>query len=200
MPWVEPIVLEGKFVRLEPIKSKHAKELAKHAEPEIFKYFVTVLPRGQSAQALKEYIARYRTLAYTVGFTIISRKTMKPIGSTSFMDIRPEHKALEIGMTWVSREWQGTAVNPECKLLLMEHAFERLGAERVQLKTDGRNLQSQAAIAKLGAVKEGVLRHYSIGPDGYVTDRVMYSVIASEWPRVKLGLLNRLEAFVVRGS
>jgi len=193
-PWVEPVVLEGKLVRLEPIATRHARELAKHAEPDMFKHFIAGIPRDQSVSALKEFVAAHRGLPNTVSFAILPRKTLKAVGVTTYMDIRAEHKALEIGMTWIGRAWQGTAVNPECKLLLMEHAFERLGAERVQLKTDRRNLQSQHAIEKLGAVREGILRSYSIAPDGYVTDRVIYSVVAAEWPQVKLRLLTRLAA------
>ncbi|HVT14371.1 MAG TPA: GNAT family protein [Fimbriimonadaceae bacterium] len=193
-PWVEPVVLEGKFVRLEPLKPKHARELARHAVPDLFKYHLTLRPREQSVAALKEYIAHHRALKNTIGFTIVARETMKPVGSSSYMDIRDEHRGLEIGMTWIGKDWQGTAINPECKLLLLEHAFERLGAERVQLKTDGRNLQSQRAIEKLGAAKEGVLRKHMTMPDGFQRDTVMYSVIAEEWPAIKQRLIARLAA------
>jgi len=194
-PWIEPVVLEGKFVRLEPIKPAHGRELAKHAEEDIFKYHTSLRPREQSIAALKEYIAKHRGMEGRVTFAIVPRKTMKAVGTTSYMDIRANDRAVEIGTTWIGSEWQGTEVNPECKLLLLEHAFERLGAERVQLKTDGRNLQSQRAIEKLGAKKEGVLRRHMIMPDGFVRDTVMYSVIAEEWPRVKAGLLQRLSKF-----
>ena len=191
-PWVEPVVLEGKYVKLEPIKPKHARDLAKHAEAELFQYHLAVRPREQSVAALKEFVDKHRGLENVVTFAIIARKTMKAVGTTSYMDIRTEHRALEIGMTWIGKEWQGTAINPECKLLLIEHAFERLGAERVQLKTDGRNLQSQAAILKLGAKKEGVLRRHMRMPDGFVRDTVMFSIIPEEWPSVKQGLIARL--------
>lgn len=192
LPWVEPVVLDGRFVRLEPIRPKHARELAKHADEEIFKYHAAVLPREQSVAAVKEYIAHARALPNTLMFAIIAKETMKPVGATSYMDIRAGHKGLEIGMTWIGKAWQGTAINPECKLLLLEHAIERLGALRVQLKTDGRNYQSQRAIEKLGAIKEGVLRRHMQMADGFQRDTVMYSVIADEWPFVKQRLLQRL--------
>src|ERR1051326_6572307 len=115
--WVEPIVLEGKFVRLEPLRPKHARELAKHAELELFQYHLTHRPREQSVAALKEYIARHRNLPFTLGLAIIARKTMKAVGSSSYMDIRREHRALEVGMTWIGKQWQGSAINPESKLL-----------------------------------------------------------------------------------
>lgn len=194
-PWVEPVVLEGKFVRLEPLKPKHARGLAQYAEADLFKYFGALLPREQSVSALKEYVSRHRAQANVLGFAIIPMATMRAAGSTSYMDIRAEHHGIEIGMTWLGREWQGSAINPECKLLLLEHAFERLGAERVQLKTDARNLQSQRAIEKLGAVREGVLRRHVRMPDGYRRDSVMYSIVPDEWPAIKDRLLLRLSAF-----
>jgi RimJ/RimL family protein N-acetyltransferase len=184
--------LEGTYVRLEPIKPKHARELAKHAEAELFRYHVGAIPREQSVSALKEYVARVRTISQSVPYVIIARKTMKPVGVTTYMDIRSEHRCLEIGRTWIGKAWQGTHINPEAKLLLLEHAFERLGAERVQLKTDGRNLQSQRAIEKLGAAKEGVLRRHMRMPDGFQRDTVMYSILPDEWPTVKQGLIKRV--------
>jgi RimJ/RimL family protein N-acetyltransferase len=114
------------------------------------------------------------------------------VGTTSYFDIRPEHRGLEIGYTWLGKAYQGTHINPENKYLLLRHAFETLGAIRVQLKTDRRNLQSQAAIAKLGAKLEGTLRKHSIMEDGYIRDAVMFSVIDLEWPEVKAGLERRL--------
>ena len=114
------------------------------------------------------------------------------LGMSCYLDIRSDHRALEIGMTWYIEAVRGTRVNPECKLLLLGHAFEDLGAVRVTLKTDLRNEHSQAAIAKLGAVKEGVLRKHGIQPNGYVRDTVFYSVLDEEWPKVREGLLARL--------
>ena len=111
---------------------------------------------------------------------------------TTYLDIRPEHRGLEIGMTWYAPSARGTKVNPEAKLLLLEHAFERLDAIRVQLKTDQRNVQSQRAIAKLGAVYEGTLRNHMIFESGYIRNTVMYSITPEEWPSVKQGLLDRL--------
>ena len=119
-------------------------------------------------------------------------ETGRAIGITCFLDIRPAHRALEIGFTWLGRTWQGGAANPEAKLLQLRHAFEVLEAVRVQLKTDLRNLQSQHAIEKLGAVREGVLRKQMVLPDGHVRDTVMYAITDDEWPRVRDGLEARL--------
>jgi RimJ/RimL family protein N-acetyltransferase len=128
----------------------------------------------------------------TLMFAMVLRESGQPVGITSYLEIRPAHRGLEIGNTWIARPWQGTQVNPENKYLLLRHAFESLDALRVQLKTDGRNLRSQRAIEKLGALKEGVLRKHMILQDGYVRDTVMYSIIAEEWPRVREGLEARL--------
>lgn len=116
------------------------------------------------------------------------------MGSKSYLDVAPEHLRIEIGWTWLGAPARRTAVNTECKLLLLRHAFETLGCGRVQLKTDGRNLRSQTAIARLGAVREGVLRKHVILPDGFVRDTVMFSITADEWP----GVRARLEDFLAR--
>ncbi len=127
-------------------------------------------------------------------FAVIDQKNNRVAGSTRYLDIRPNDRAIEIGSTWLGSEFQRTAINSECKYLLLRHAFEELGAVRVTLKTDGRNEQSQRAIERLGAVREGVLRKHMVMWDGYVRDTVYYSILDSEWPQVKdrlKGLLNR---------
>lgn len=191
-PWVEPVILEGTYVRLEPAKSKHARSLAKYADLDMFEFFLGLRPAEQSIGGLKEFIRVNRAYPNTIPFAIIDLESRRAVGMTSYLDIRPEHSGLEIGITWIGRPHQGTKINPEAKLLLMEHAFERLQAERVQLKTDARNLQSQHAIAKLGAKLEGTLRSHGRMPDGHMRNTVMFSVIRSEWPEVKKGLLQRL--------
>jgi RimJ/RimL family protein N-acetyltransferase len=128
----------------------------------------------------------------TCAFAVSFRNTGRYIGVTTYLDIRPAHRGLEIGSTWIGRSYHGTDVNPEMKYLLLRHAFETLGAMRVQLKTDERNVQSQRAIAKLGAMREGVLRKHYVMPDGFVRNSVMFSVTDEEWPRVRSGLEERL--------
>jgi RimJ/RimL family protein N-acetyltransferase len=132
-----------------------------------------------------------------IPFAIIERASGKAIGSTRYMDIRRNDRGLEIGWTWIGTVFQRTAMNTECKYLLLRHAFEDLGAVRVQLKTDLRNARSQRAIERLGAVREGVLRKHMVQWDGFIRDTVYYSVIESEWPGVKRrleGLLGRARA------
>ncbi len=126
-------------------------------------------------------------------FATVENESGRAIGSTRYFDIRPEHRGLEIGWTWLGVAHQRTAANTECKRLLLVHAFDVLGALRVQLKTDARNLRSQRAIERIGAVREGVLRAHMILPDGFVRDSVMYSITRADWPAVK-SKLEALEA------
>ena len=120
-----------------------------------------------------------------VTFSVFDKASGKLAGSSSYMDVRKAHGGLEIGFTWYGKEFQRTHVNTATKLALFEHAFETLGANRVQLQTDARNKKSQDAIARIGATQEGILRKHKVYPDGYVRDSVMFSVIAQEWPLVK---------------
>jgi RimJ/RimL family protein N-acetyltransferase len=125
-------------------------------------------------------------------FAVILCDTGRAIGSTRFLDLRPAHRGIEIGSTWYATAYQRTAVNSECKLLLLQHAFESLDCIRVQLKTDARNLRSQQAIERLGAVKEGTLRNHMILPGGDIRTTVLYSITAQEWPTVKARLQANL--------
>ncbi len=187
-----PVTLEGRSIRLEPLTLDHAAELHRHASAEIFEWMVD-WPLDASLPAYLEWERRGLEMPGAQLFAIALQETGEPIGSTSFLDVRSAHRAIEIGRSWIGRTHQGTAANPEAKLLLLRHAFETLGALRVQLKTDARNLQSQRAIEKLGAVREGTLRNYQIRADGRPRDTVMYSITAGEWPAVRSGLLERLE-------
>jgi len=128
-------------------------------------------------------------------FAVKVKRDARVVGSTAYFAIVPKHKRVEIGYTWYSRDAQGTSVNPECKFLLLKHAFEDWGALRVQLGTDANNAHSQRAILKLGAKFEGKLRNHGIRPDGSVRDMMLYSIISSEWPAVRKGLEARIEGF-----
>ena len=189
---IEPVTLEGRFVRLVPTTLEHAAALAEAADADTFRYFITGGPASIDEAGIREYIATKLANKTVQAFSVFSKELGRFVGMTSFMDIRPEHRGLEIGMTWYAPEARGTKVNPECKLLLLVHAFEVLGCVRVQIKTDGRNKHSQAAIAKLGATYEGTLRKHMIFPSGFVRDTVMYSILPEEWPSVKAGLEARL--------
>jgi len=126
-------------------------------------------------------------------FTVIHLDSGRAIGATRYLNIRPQDRALEIGGTWYAVEFQRTAVNTECKYLLLKHAFEGLKCIRVQFKTDLRNERSQRALERIGAVKEGILRSHMITPDGYIRDSVFYSILASEWPLVRARLEEIIE-------
>jgi len=190
-----PVTLEGRSVRLEPLEERHADDLfAAGNDDAIWRYMPCDVPASVAAvRAMIRGTHAELERGSQVPFAIveksppgaIGRAPGRAIGSTRYLDIRREHRGLEIGWTWLGRAWQRTAANTECKLLLLEHAFEALGALRVQLKTDARNLASQRAIERIGAVREGVLRAHMVVREGFVRDSVMYAVTAGEWPEVK---------------
>lgn len=188
---VTPVTLEGPTILLEPLTVGHAPGLWPHADPTIFEHTLE-WPRDASEEAFADWVVDCLAKPDSQLFAIRLRETGELVGMTGYLEIRPAHRGLEIGRTWIGRAFQGTRVNPESKLLLLRHAFEDLGAARVQLKTDLRNVHSQRAIEKLGAVKEGVLRRYQMRSNGYIRDTVMYSIVAEEWPAVKAGLEARL--------
>ena len=188
---VQPTTLTGRVVRLEPLSLDHAEGLLAAASPDLF-VLSPQKPDPWTADGMRAELARVLALSDSVAFAIIDLKSGAPVGRTTYMDIRPAHRGLEIGRTWIAAACHGTAVNPESKFLMLRHAFETLGALRVQLKTDARNVHSQRAIARLGAVREGVLRKHIVLPDGFVRDTVLFSITDDEWPAVKAGLVARL--------
>ena len=149
-----------------------------------------------SVSRVQQFIAEAEALTASgaqIAFAIVHGASGAAIGSTRYLDLRPPDRALEIGWTWLGTAHQRTPVNTECKLLLLEHAFETLGAVRVQFKTDDRNRRSQAAIERIGGRREGVLRKSLILRDGFIRDSVYYSIIDDEWPAVKQRLLAMLD-------
>jgi RimJ/RimL family protein N-acetyltransferase len=206
--WVDPEVLEAsgpvRSVRLEPLELRHASDLFKVADRELFTH-TRQAPSEWSVRGFEQEFESVMALPDVVAFAIVVASgpdAGRAVGRTTFMDIKAEHRGLEIGRTWIGREFHGTRVNPEAKYLMLRHAFERLSptAIRVQITTNGTNLHSQRAIAKLGAVREGVLRNARIMPpalgraDPVVRDWVIFSVLEHEWPGVKAGLEARLGA------
>ncbi len=187
---IEPVILRGDVVRLELLSLDHAAGLLTTGEDlSTWDYMATNPCR--SMDTMREWI--HATLQeYAAGrclpFAIFECTSGRTVGSTRYMNIVHKDRGLEIGWTWLASEARRSAINTECKYLLLRHAFETLGAIRVQLKTDSRNLRSQRAIERLGAVKEGVLRNHMIMPDGYFRHSVFYSILDSEWPQVKASL------------
>ena len=193
---VEPVVLEGELVRLEPLAPQHAAGLWEAArDPAIWRWFpfrITSLVETEQMIAIATQAAEQGSM---LAFAQILRASGEIAGSTSYLAIEPAHRRLEIGATWLSPRHQRTGANTEAKLLLLRHAFERLGCRRVEFKTDSENRQSRTALARIGATEEGTFRSHMIRPDGGRRDSVYFSVIDEEWPRVR----SHLEALLAGG-
>ncbi len=191
MAWVEPVTLTGDHVVLEPAADRHVADLLSAAQDDQVWTWLPWRRPGTEAE-LAAILDGERRIA--LPFAQVERATGRAVGITTYRDIDERHRTLEVGGTWLGRPWWRTAINTEAKLLILGHAFEVLEANRVAIKTDIRNERSQAAIARLGAKREGVLRHQYIRPDGTLRDTVMYSVIPEEWPAVRAYLRGRLGA------
>ncbi|HEY4212940.1 MAG TPA: GNAT family protein [Steroidobacteraceae bacterium] len=191
---LEARVLEGSWVRLEPLGRQHLDGLrAAIQDGELWKLWVTTVPEPQE---LEDFLARAQE-RYAQGvempFATIDKRSGRVAGSTRFMKADPPNKRVEIGFTFLGASWQRTAINTEAKLLMLTHAFEEWGANRVELLTDMLNAKSRAAIERLGAKHEGVLRSHMVMRQGRIRDSAMYGLIASEWPQVKAQLTSRLQ-------
>jgi len=190
---VEPIVLSDGRVRLEPLGLQHVDGLARAAaDGALWQIRVTSVPdpddtRGYVERALQAFAEGHR-----LAFAVLDAASGEVIGSSSYHDIVPAVERLEIGYTWYAKSRQRTHVNASAKLLLMTHAFETLGAQLVGWRTDNFNFASQRAIERLGAKKDGVLRHHALRRDGTVRDTVMYSMAIGEWPDARAELQARL--------
>lgn len=191
---VRPVILTGNVVRLEPLSESHVTELTISGQDEsIWRYMRYSTIRTE--QQMRSWVLDLLTLqsqGTDLPFAVIHLESQRAIGATRYLNIQPQDRGLEIGGTWYAVEFQQTAVNTECKYLLLKHAFEKLSCIRVQFKTDLRNERSQRALERIGAVKEGILRSHMITPDGYIRDSVFYSILVSEWPLVKARLEEKL--------
>lgn len=190
---VERLTLDGVSVRLEPLAAKHLPGLAAAiADGELWKLPVTVVPHPDD---LPQFLANAEA-AFAAGrelaFATIDKATNTIVGSTRFRCIEPAHKRLEIGFTFIAQSWQRTHVNSEAKLLMLTHAFECWGCNRVELLTDVLNDKSRRAIARIGATEEGVLRSHMVMRDGRIRDSVVFSVTGAEWPAVKAALVRKV--------
>lgn len=190
-PWQGPLpTLTGFGLVVAPLLVEHAAELLPFSPPETFRYF-NARPADASLRAFRDFLDAGLADASRWAFIVRDAATGAALGSSSFLDLRPAHRGLEIGCTWYAPAVRGTRVNPVCKFLLLEHAFGAMDAARVQLKCDDRNEHSKRAIARTGARFEGVLRKHMILPDGFVRDTAMFSIIREEWPTVREGLVAR---------
>lgn len=187
---VAPVTLEFNGVRLEPLGLHHLDGLrAAAADGELWNLRITSVPEPQDTEA---YIRMGLETPNRVAFAVVDASSDTVIGTTSYHDIMPAIDRVEIGYTWYAKSRQRSHVNTSCKLLLLSHAFDTLGCAVVGLRTDNFNFASQAAIERLGAKKDGVLRHHAPRRDGTVRDTVMYSIVRGEWHEVKSHLHYRL--------
>jgi RimJ/RimL family protein N-acetyltransferase len=193
MAFVEPVTLTDRGIALHPMALAHEAGLrAAAADGELWNVRVTSVPEPEQTLKYIEDALAMREAGNRFPFVVVDAATGKVIGSSSYHDIVPAVKRVEIGWTWYAKSVQRSHVNTTCKLLLMTHAFETLGCHVVGWRTDNFNFASQAAIERLGAKKDGVIRGHALRRDGTIRDTVMYSLRSGEWPEVKAQLLHAL--------
>jgi RimJ/RimL family protein N-acetyltransferase len=198
-PWVAPITLEGSIVRLEPLSLDHLDGLAEVGfEESIWRWTIVQPTEINGLRAWIEAAVAQRESGSEMPFATIDAASGRPIGSTRFMSIVPEHRRLEIGWTWVAPAWQRTGANQEAKYLQLRHAFEVLGANRVEFKTDSLNEKANPALLSIGATFEGTFRNHMIMPGGRLRHSNYYSVTREEWPDRKVKLESRIAGFLAR--
>jgi RimJ/RimL family protein N-acetyltransferase len=194
---IHPITLSGRVVRLEMLSETHVPDLAAVGLDEsIWRHMLygNIDTEEKMRAFVQDMLAR-QARGTDLPFAVIHLASGRAIGCTRYLNIRPAHRGIEIGGTWYGVAYQRTAANTECKYLLLRHAFETLGCIRVQLKTDVRNVRSQRAIERIGAVKEGIFRNHLVKPDGTIRDSVYYSIVDTEWPAVKANLEEKLRTY-----
>ncbi len=190
---VTPVTLEGRRMRLEPLAKAHLAGLAQVGlDEELWRWIPTPVRTPEEMAAYVETALQEHERGVSLPFAILEGATGRAIGSTRYGNIERTHHRVEIGWTWVARNWQRTAVNTEAKYLLLRHAFETLGCMRVEVKTDSRNERSRTAILRIGAREEGIFRNHMITSSGRIRHTVYFSIVESEWPAVK----TRLESIL----
>lgn len=196
MAFVEPVTLRERGVRLEPLALAHEDGLrVAAADGELWKLRITSVPEPEGTRAYIESALAMREQGHRFAFAVVEEATGKVLGTTSYHDIVPAVRRVEIGYTWYAASVQRTHVNTTCKLLMMGHAFDTLACHVVGWRTDNYNFASQRAIERLGARKDGVLRGHALRRDGTIRDTVMYSMRAGEWPEARAQLLYLLERY-----
>ena len=192
---IDPVVLEGIHVRLEPLLRKHITGLCEVGlEEQLWRWIPTPVRTADDMAAYVELALKEHANGVSLPFAQIEKATGRLIGSTRYMNIDRVHHRVEIGCTWIGRKWQRTAANTEAKYLLLRHAFETLGCMRVELKTDSLNEKSRAAILRIGAKQEGIFRNHMMTSTGRIRHTVYFSIVDSEWPGVKSEMERRLDS------
>ena len=188
-----PVTLTGTHVRLAPLTLSHLDALAAVGlAPELWRLSPRQLETREDMRVYIEEALDELARGVSLPFATVDLASSTVVGSTRFGNIVPAHKRLEIGWTWIAAPWQRTAVNTEAKLLMLRHAFETLGCQRVELKTDSRNVRSQNAMRRIGATEEGTLRKHMLTASGHIRDTVYFSITDDEWPAVEARLTDRL--------
>ena len=198
MAFAEPVTLEGHHVRLDPMAPERADALAAAlgtaaADGRMWESKVTTIPRPDEMRAYVDQALAELDRGVSLPFVTVDRTSGRVVGSTRYMNIEAPHRRLEIGTTWIGKSFQRTAINTEAKYLMLQHAFETLHCIAVDLRTHEKNAQSRAAIERLGAKLDGILRNHRILPDGSLRNTATYSITDAEWPAVKARLETRLE-------
>ena len=192
---VHPVTLEGRYVRLEPLSLSHQAELCEVAfDEEIWRYTTSVIERPEDLREYIETALRWQSEGTALPFATIDKGSGRAVGSTRYAAIDSANRRLEIGWTWIARDFQRTYVNTEAKYLMLGHAFENLRCLRVEFKTDSLNEKSSRALLRIGAKEEGTFRNHMIMPGGRLRHSVYYSIIDSEWPEVKSALEEKLQS------
>lgn len=191
----QPVVLEGRFVRLEPMRPEHADAFAQVGlGQDLFRWFPYPMETAEDMHNFVRTSLAAQAKGASLPFVTVERSSGQIVGSTSFLKIERANRGLEIGATWVALPWQRSACNTEAKYLQLRHCFEDLGCIRVEFKTDSLNQKSRTALARIGALEEGTFRNHMICPGGRVRHSVYFSIIDSEWPRIKQRLQDKLVA------
>lgn len=192
--WVQPVVLEGEHVRLEPVTMAHVQGLFDSCrDPAVWTYLTQQQP--ETLFEMTDYVADMVSqleAGTRLAFVIVRREDSVVLGTSSYFDFSSFDEKLEIGYTWLNPSVWRSPINTECKFLLLRHAFEELGCGRVQLKTDARNTRSRNAIERIGGKPEGILRKFQKRFDGYVRDTAIFSITREEWPEVKVRLQAKM--------
>jgi RimJ/RimL family protein N-acetyltransferase len=192
---VTPVMLEGKYVQLEPLLAAHRAALTEIGlDEDLWRWIPVPVRTPEEMAAYIDAALAEQARGVSLPFTIVEKSSGKPVGCTRFANIDRVHRRVEIGWTWVAKTWQRTAVNTESKYLLLRHAFETLGCIRVELKTDSLNEKSRAAILRIGAREEGIFRNHMITASGRIRHTVYFSIVDSEWPAAKSRLEQRLKS------
>lgn len=190
---IEPVFLEGEFIRLEPLRREHMKDLCEVGlDEELWRWTTSLIKTPAEMKKYVEIALDEQKRGVSLPFATIEKRTKKAIGSTRFGNIDAKNRRVEIGWTWIAKDWQRTGVNTEAKFLMLRHAFENWKCIRVELKTDFLNEKSRKAILRIGAKEEGIFRKHIINESGRIRDTVYYSIIDSEWENVKSNLEAKL--------